>query len=358
MHAEIAGEVFAALGLDVVDLHGPPALDPGDLQPLGRARRKTGLLQADLEFAGLDRVDEPDRVGEQPAVSGGLDAQGPGALPVRSWVGLAPHPSEDPEAQQQRLHAPDVLLADHVDLDHGGTLPSGHEAFRLEDTTQVCRDDRQRRREQALRDPHLRAAGAQPPGVDELHQALAVEAGATAVQALVLSDDGPLVPMHVGQDPVQSRGDPRQLSGCHGHRLDGERPVGAFGILPDETVGLQPPGKSSLGDLALVDLLLAVGIATVPLQLVARVQTAGGHEPAGRVARAPPDEVIGRDVHGIPRLRVQAKHLLDAIGLGGHDRRDPVRVEDLGAHGILLDQPADRHQARRCAHECVIGLAR
>ena len=38
VHPEVAGQVLAGLGLDVVDLHGPEVLDAVDLQPLGRAR--------------------------------------------------------------------------------------------------------------------------------------------------------------------------------------------------------------------------------------------------------------------------------------------------------------------------------
>ena len=70
MHAQVAGKVLAALGLDVVDLHVPELFDPVDLKTLSFACGEAWLAEAMLQLLRLYRVDEADGVGEEAPVAG------------------------------------------------------------------------------------------------------------------------------------------------------------------------------------------------------------------------------------------------------------------------------------------------
>jgi hypothetical protein len=67
--SQVAGQVLAALRLDVIDLHETQLLDPLDLQALCLSRRESGQVEAPLELRCLDRVDEADRIREDAPVT-------------------------------------------------------------------------------------------------------------------------------------------------------------------------------------------------------------------------------------------------------------------------------------------------
>ena len=100
MDPQVAGQVLAALGLDVIDLHVTEFLDPVDLQALGLACRESGKVKAPLELRSLDRVDEADRIGEDAPVAGCLDAKSPASMAIGASIGLEPDPRVDTEPEQ------------------------------------------------------------------------------------------------------------------------------------------------------------------------------------------------------------------------------------------------------------------
>jgi hypothetical protein len=91
------------------------------------------------------------------AITGVLDANAPQIVTVRTPLDLPADPGEDSEPGEQRLHAADEFLADHVEGDERGALAGGHVTLRLEQAAQVGRNDRQRRAEQARRHAHVDA---------------------------------------------------------------------------------------------------------------------------------------------------------------------------------------------------------
>ena len=154
-----AGQVLAALGLDVEDLHSAKALDARDLQALGIAGCLTAQIEAALQLDRFGRVDEPDLIGKDTAIASGLDAHCPVALTVCPRVPLKADPGEDTEAEKELLNPADELFGDHVNLYHGRSRPTRHEALRLEDASQVGGHYRERGHIQMLRHHHVRAPG-------------------------------------------------------------------------------------------------------------------------------------------------------------------------------------------------------
>ena len=267
-------------------------------------------------------------------------------------------PGEDAEPQKQGLQAADVLLPDHVDFHEGGPLAGGHKAVGLEDALEIGRDDGRGAVKSCAGTAHVEGRGRRFQAVDERSSAvLAVEPGPPAVQAGVLSRHRALVPVCAREHSVDGGGHPGQFVVVDRHGLDGQRAVRA-GVLPDESVGLQPAGERSLGDLTKVDLSLAEAVPPVPLEPVAGDQRARLHEPAHAVAAAAPDQVVGGDVEDIAGLRVQPQHVPYAVGLGRHDAGHPTGVVHLGADRVVVDQLADRHEAARGADQGVVRLAR
>ncbi len=92
MHPEVAGEVFTALGLDVVNLHRAKRLDPRDFQALAVTCRTPRQSEAALKLLRFHRIQEANLVGEDPSVTGRLDAQCPDALTVGARVALEAGP--------------------------------------------------------------------------------------------------------------------------------------------------------------------------------------------------------------------------------------------------------------------------
>ncbi len=64
MDPEAGTQVFAALSLDVVDVHLLELFDVIDLESLRRSVAVSPELQACFEFVGLAGIDEPDLVCE------------------------------------------------------------------------------------------------------------------------------------------------------------------------------------------------------------------------------------------------------------------------------------------------------
>ena len=184
---------------------------------------------------------------------------------------------------------------------------------------------------------------------------LAVEAGTAAVELVALRRHRALVPVRVGEDLVEGAGDPVPLVVVDGHRLDGQRPVRTLGRTdrrsrPTATSRRARPRAISRRSSS----RLAVGVGTVPLELVTGSQRAGLDRPAGTGAGALPDHVVRGDVEGVTRLGVQPEDVTYPVGLDRHDPGQAVRVVHLGADGPVLDELADRHQPSRGADQGVV----
>src|SRR5215475_10613115 len=65
--ANVAREIFAALGLDVIDLHCPERFDSRNLHVLNVLGGASWELKAVLELCRLFWIDESNLVGEYPA---------------------------------------------------------------------------------------------------------------------------------------------------------------------------------------------------------------------------------------------------------------------------------------------------
>src|SRR5207248_7115045 len=98
VHAQVPAEILAGFGLDVVDRQLAAALDARDLEPLPVQRGTAGLLEGSLQLRDLDRIEEADLVGEDPAVTCVLDAYPPQVVAVLTALGLVADRREDPES--------------------------------------------------------------------------------------------------------------------------------------------------------------------------------------------------------------------------------------------------------------------
>ncbi len=195
----------------------------------------------------------------------------------------------------------------------------------------------------------MTAPGPQAPPLHERPQLRAGHAQAAAVHGGAAGHHRVLLPVHSGHRPLQRVGQPRVLAVVDRHRLQVQLTL----VLDDQPVGLHPPGQRGLGELLLVELGLAVRVPAVPLEPVARAQRTRLDEPVV----AAPHQVVGGDVEGVPGGGVQPEHVAYAVCPGRHHRGEAVRVVDLGAHGVGVDQLTDGHQAGRGADQRVVRQA-
>ena len=180
--------------------------------------------------------------------------------------------------------------------------------------------------------------------------------------------------MHVREHDIEVVGDPCVLIIVRGHELDRQRAVGAV-VLPDESVGLEPAGKSRLGHQPRVGLgrfiekiartchrERALGHSChvwVEVQTHPRLELVDA-QPRGRGAslRNGLHDVIGRGLDVRAVAEVDAPHRLRSVRLHRNDARRAMRVIDLAPDLLVLDQPADRHHSVRRRHERTVRLAR
>src|SRR5205823_3256014 len=113
----------------------------------------------------------------------------PHVAAIRPLIWLTADTREDTEPGQQRLNAANQVLTDHVHGHESGPLTLGDIALCLEQTPEIRGNNGKRSRKQAIRNTHPRVPGTKVPRLDEIIQALAVQADTPTVKALVLGHD-------------------------------------------------------------------------------------------------------------------------------------------------------------------------
>src|SRR6266487_4650864 len=190
VHPHVVREVFAAVGLDIVDRLDAPVLDREDLL---FAQVRAGLaveVERSREPRCLVLGDETDPLGERGALGAHVDLDLMEIGAVGASLALPQPPRVDPEAQQQHLEVLGPTLADRANRDTARSALHRDVAIGLEDAAQVGGDDLVRSRPQPGRHAQIVPARHQAPCLDERAQDLAVEADTTTDHALVGGVEG------------------------------------------------------------------------------------------------------------------------------------------------------------------------
>ena len=304
------------------------------------ARRRPGLSKLRSSLSRLDRVDEPDLVGE-----GARGPQRSGcAAPSCRLRSLDARRLERPRAKMPnrtaatacRGSASREIMSTPTSVDARGPRRSPPPGRRCAGRPRRPAGAPSR----AAQDLHVTTRARRPQLVDERTQVLAVETCPPAVERRVLGHDQPLVAVHVGEDRVQAavtQASSASVTVIASRVSDRLVPV----VLPDEAVRLHPPGQRGLGHLAQTRSPPPRTRTAVPLKLVAGLQACRPPRTARCPRRAPPHQVVPGHVQRVARLGVQPQDLLDAVALDGEDPRDAVRVVDLLPDRVALDELAD-----------------
>ncbi len=113
---QAVAQIFAALGLDVVDIHFAECLDALDLEPLGWYELACpGRSRLASSLSGLALVDEPDLVGERAPIRQRADGEATNIPFDSRAIRLEPDTGEDRRTAPAALGRPtDDPFGDHV----------------------------------------------------------------------------------------------------------------------------------------------------------------------------------------------------------------------------------------------------